>query len=538
MRPDRFGMFTPRPPTKDETIADLRRRLEASGRSALEANREADRLRTSLADANGRLRSALFQVEQERFLRLQAERERDLASMENMELRKALEETEVLRGEVKRLMEEAATLRRRLDGGRPGRKPFGLSTPSSLDPLKENSSDESRARKGGAVQGHAPACYRPFTEAEADAVECEVLPPVGDGCCQGESLRLVRTLQDTVRRYVRGHFRKTLVTYGVFECTICGRTHFGPVRDVFPGMKHDFHYVAEVLKLAFADLLPYGQVARMMNINKGTLFNMMHSMALRLAPLYEEIKGEVRHQHCIHADETPWREDGHNGYTWLFTNDWLSLFLFRGTRASSVPLEVLGGDRLPLTLVTDRYSGYSPLNVRHQYCYVHLMRDMKKMAENDPASAEVRAFTDAMLCELKAAVALQGRKELDNAEYFREALAIQARIMDICHRDAIDGAVRGMQDFFREKRECLFQWVGDRTIPCHNNDAERGLRPVVVARKISMGCQGEKGMFTREVLSTVVQTAKARGKDVRDFLVAAMRRMMEAPKESLYPLLC
>jgi len=538
MRPDRFGMFTPRPPTKDETIADLRRRLDASGRSALEANKEADRLRASLADATGRLKSALFQVERERVLRLQAERERDLASMENTELRKALEETEVLRDEVKRLREESAALRRRLDGGRPGRKPFGLSTPSSLDPLKENSSEDARARKGGAVRGHAPACYRPFTEAEADAVEREVLPPAGDGCCQGESLRLVRTLQDTVRRYVRGHFRKTVVTYGVFECAVCGRTHFGPVRDVFPGMKHDFHYVAEALKLAFDDLLPYGQVARMMCMNKGTLLNMMYSMALRLVPLFEDIKAEVRLQHCVHADETPWRSDGHSGYIWLFTNDRLRVFLFRETRASSVPLEVLGEEELSLTLVTDRYSGYTPLNVRHQFCYVHLMRAAKKMAEDDPASAEVKAFTDALLCELKAAVALQERKEIDDGEYFREALAIQARIMDICHRDAIDGAVRGMQDLFREKRECLFQWVGDRTIPCHNNDAERGLRPVVVARKISMGCQGEKGMFIREVLSTVVQTAKARGKDVREFLVAAMRRMMEAPKDRLYPLLC
>ena len=241
MRPDRFGMFTPKPPTREETIADLLRRLEASGRSACEANREAERLRGCLSDAMDRLRNALFQAEQERVLRLQAERERDLANMEIMELSKALEETEALRGEVERLREEAAALRRRLDGGRPGRKPFGLSTPSSLNPLKENSSGEARARRGGAVRGHAPACYRPFTEAEADAVEREVLPPAGDGCCQGERLRLVRTLQDSVRRYVRGYFRKTVVTYGVFECTVCGRTRFGPVRDVFTGMKHDFH---------------------------------------------------------------------------------------------------------------------------------------------------------------------------------------------------------------------------------------------------------------------------------------------------------
>jgi hypothetical protein len=54
-----------------------------------------------------------------------------------------------------------------------------------------------------------------------------------------------------------------------------------------------------------------------------------------------------------------WRMNGHNGYAWLFATAGLSLFLFRQTRAASVPQQVFGKIWLPGYLVIDRYSGYN-----------------------------------------------------------------------------------------------------------------------------------------------------------------------------------
>ena len=46
--------------------------------------------------------------------------------------------------------------------------------------------------------------------------------------------------------------------------------------------------------------------------------------------------------------------------------------------------------------------------------------------------------------------------------------------------------------------------------PAENNRAERALRPLVIARKVSFGSQSEAGARTREILMTVLQTLALR----------------------------
>ena len=57
--------------------------------------------------------------------------------------------------------------------------------------------------------------------------------------------------------------------------------------------------------------------------------------------------GKYRKAPVKHADETGWRTHGNNGYAWLFATPRLSLFLFRLTRAASVPQQVFGKIWLP-----------------------------------------------------------------------------------------------------------------------------------------------------------------------------------------------
>jgi len=52
-----------------------------------------------------------------------------------------------------------------------------------------------------------------------------------------------------------------------------------------------------------------------------------------------------------HADETGWRTDGQNGYSWLFCTNDISIYRFRQSRSASVPKEVLGEKHLPGVLV-------------------------------------------------------------------------------------------------------------------------------------------------------------------------------------------
>ncbi|MCP5524377.1 MAG: transposase [Verrucomicrobiales bacterium] len=73
--------------------------------------------------------------------------------------------------------------------------------------------------------------------------------------------------------------------------------------------------------------------------------------------------------------------------------------------------------------------------------------------------------------------------------------------------------------------------------PADNNRAERELRPLVIARKISFGSQSEAGARTREVLMSVLHTMRKRTGDVTATFQDALDRLIQEPQLDLYPLL-
>jgi transposase len=86
-----------------------------------------------------------------------------------------------------------------------------------------------------------------------------------------------------------------------------------------------------------------------------------------------------------------------------------------------------------------------------------------------------------------------------------------------------------MQDLFREQADRMYHWADDPRIPADNNRAERELRPLVIARKISFGSQSEAGARTRETLMTVLHTLRKRVPAVATAFQSALDQLAEQP---------
>jgi transposase len=95
-------------------------------------------------------------------------------------------------------------------------------------------------------------------------------------------------------------------------------------------------------------------------------------------------------------------------------------------------------------------------------------------------------------------------------------------------------AIQKIQDIFRERAERLHRWADDRNVPADNNRAERELRPLVIARKISFGSQSDAGAKTREVLMMVLHTLKKRTSDVTIAFKCALDKIAEQPAIEQY----
>ena len=94
-----------------------------------------------------------------------------------------------------------------------------------------------------------------------------------------------------------------------------------------------------------------------------------------------------------------------------------------------------------------------------------------------------------------------------------------------------------IQNLFREKAGRLYHWARERAIPADNNRAERELRPLVIARKVSFGSPSEAGASSCEVLMSVRHTLRKRTNHVTAAFQRALDRLVQNGKVNLYKLL-
>ena len=411
---------------------------------------------------------------------------------------------------------------------------FGSSTPSSQIPLKPNTLAERQQRRGGARAGHQGHGRRSVGEGEATRIERVT---VGDVCpkCGGH-------MEDRgiKRRTVTDCMPIKMVKIALHlehkRCTHCGESVYARPPGVMPKCLYGnqlFTYVA-VQHYLHGNTL--GQLERQTGIGYGSLVKALHQLATRLKDVPAKLIEEYRKAAVKHADETGWRNDGQNGYGWIFCTPDTSIFRFRKSRSAQVARDVLGEKPLPGTLVVDRYAAYNKMLCALQYCYAHLLRDVEDIEKEFPDNAEVSSFVKVFGTLLANAMHLRSLP-LSDDQFKEHAADIKNRIIDMVNREARHPAIQTLQNLFREKAERMYHWAEDRRIPADNNLAERELRPLVIARKISFGSQSEKGAHTRENLMTVLHTLKKRTPDAAAAFKKTLDTLADNPTLDPYPLL-
>lgn len=402
---------------------------------------------------------------------------------------------------------------------------FGSSTPSSQIPVKENSLVDKQGRKGGGQVGHRGVGRQVFTEDEADQVKvAEVIEDICTECrChlsrQSPNTRAVYELEVEQLRRVHYQIERKV-------CPKCRKIISGKVSGVMPRSCLSNELVVEAAEQHYVLGRTLGQIAERFAIPYATLMENLKRLGKLFEPCLDRLKTDYRNSTVRHADETSWRTDGANGYSWYFGSRDVSLHLFRLTRGASVVREVLGTEPLGGVLIVDRYGGYNRAACRLQYCYAHLLREIKDVEAEFETNEEVKQYARQMKICLTDAMQLRKRK-LSEAEYVRQALHIKEQILKLSDYQAKHPVIRKWQDFYVEKQERLYQWCESSEIPAENNYAEREIRKVVIARKMSYGSQSEAGAKTREIWTSLLQSLKKRENQPRDKLIEVLNKLSE-----------
>jgi transposase len=304
------------------------------------------------------------------------------------------------------------------------------------------------------------------------------------------------------------------------KCGVCGKTHLPKMSlegQVIGKMRVGVKLMSLVAQLSTVCRLPIAQVQGLLNtlyqlrLSAGQISAILQTTARVGEEEYARLRDEIRGSPVVHADETGWREDGVNGYIWSFSTPVTRYFVYDKSRAAKVPKGVLG-DIFRGKLVCDFYAAYGVIDAVCQRCWVHLLRDLKKLKEAQPDKPDIAAWVEQITALYERAKSFQSeipRQRLMAKMYFERKLMSLA----LPYLNGANKRQRVLAQRIERHLAELFIFVEDPSVPSDNNAAERSVRPSVIARKISGGTRSEKGSRTRMILMSLFGTWTLRGLD-------------------------
>lgn len=414
-------------------------------------------------------------------------------------------------------------------------KPFGLSTPSGKQLVKPSaeepqSEEERRRRRGGGRPGHKGHGWKKLGDPEetfelADPEECPHchgrLERAAFGADEFRDIVVAHPVRAHVRRYVRR----------VWFCSHCRKPVRTGIPGVMPGCRYSNSVIARAATEFFLHGIPAGVVARTSGVGKNTLFGIFNRVGEIMKGVREQLLDLIRKAEIAQGDETSWRNDGVNGWAWVFIAGVVVVYICADTRGSVVAKEALAGFKG--LFLSDRYAGYAFLEMR-AFCLEHLRRDALKAGEDNPDSEECRAFAEAIVSVLKEAMGLRREFGNDPKAYRKAAIDVAKRLHRIVMSPARHPDVQKLQDVFRDARLQCWQWLVGPEVPAENNRSEREVRPLALARKCSHGSQSDRGAETRGVLMSILHTLKACGADPEERFEKALDAYAENPDADMF----
>ena len=307
-------------------------------------------------------------------------------------------------------------------------------------------------------------------------------------------------------------------------CVNCDRrvesraTHQPPAADV-PHGQIGINALALGVMLRVRHRLPFRQISQVfakmagLNISAGGLVKQIKRIARWLEAEYQKLILKMRASKVIHADETGWRIDGHNAWTWVFTQPLLTLFVTDQSRGGKVIRDILG-EAFGGRVVCDFYGAYDGLDCEKQRCLTHLLREIKQQGEKDQAFAD-----DAWVVRLKkwCKDAMSHKKKwkvLSDPKYELGASRIEDRLDQLIQIEPEHVQAKRLFKRLKKYRPELTRFLWDEKLEPTNNPAERALRPMVVARKITGGSRSQQHAQAWAKLSSLLATQEQNGKNV------------------------
>jgi transposase len=275
-------------------------------------------------------------------------------------------------------------------------------------------------------------------------------------------------------------------------------------------------YVRTVMRLPVRQIQAYVASLHGLSISSGEIIGLAQRVTAQLGPQLAQVKQQIRASPAVQMDETGWREDGSNGYVWCAGTPQWRYYEYQHSRGSEVVKAVLG-ERFEGVLGSDFLASYTIHEGLHQRCWVHFLRDRHELTEQYREDTQVQQWAKDVKALYDRAVAYAGPDPSlpaakQEAARRKQQHAFEQELWQLCapyaHTSSpLHTLCERVERFLPE----LFVFVARPEVPAHTNLAERSVRPLVIARKISGGTRSPEGSQTRMALFSLFGSWAAQG---------------------------
>jgi transposase len=315
----------------------------------------------------------------------------------------------------------------------------------------------------------------------------------------------------------QGHYR---------TCPCCGAVNHAAVPEnirahsVGPRLSATLSYLAGCHGMSRRGLEEVADGVFDAPIALGTVANLEQEMSTALAGAHREALDAVAQADVKNVDETGWKERGRKRWLWVAATSTLAAFIISPWRNLKALVRLLGSDFVGI-LCSDRWRVYDEWpRLQRQVCWAHLKRNWEKLVER---GGKAKAIGQACLDVHRRVFELWhlyrggtiSYEQLDDA-MAPLMLVLQGTLQ--AGRRSRDRKLARHCARVLEVSPALWAFLVCAGVEPTNNHAERVLRPAVLWRRRSFGCQSADGCRFVERLLTVVQSLRLQRRSVLAFL--------------------
>jgi transposase len=269
-----------------------------------------------------------------------------------------------------------------------------------------------------------------------------------------------------------------------------------------------------------------------LSMSVGAVIGCQRIASQALAAPVEEARAFVVEQPVKYADETSWREARRRAWLWSVVTATVTVFMVHARRNADAARAILArADGAFIgVLVSDRHGAYNGwADVKHQFCWAHLMRDFVKIAERRCDSERIG---NALLAEAARMFVWWHRVRdgtLARSTFRVYMRSVQRRVEALLAEGAAVPHFKTARTCAKlvKRTDALWTFLYTDGVEPTNNTAERAVRHGVLCRKTSYGTHSEEGSRFIERILSVHATLRQQKRNVLHFIHDACRAQLD-----------